>query len=198
MAGHELLGLVVAGLGFFVLLGAAFNWDWFFSLRAPRMIESLLGRIGARIVYCLLGVLFVVMGVDVATKPPSRKTTEEGKTRTTEADSKSPTPAAKPRPSERDVVLSGVAVDETGHWLSASYRFREGGPIARTKYYLVVENAKGDLRGWFLLMGPKREGVIRVELRSGVRDRVRAYLATGSPPTQRVSNIAPIPKGTAP
>lgn len=48
-------GLFFLGVGVFVLVAAAINWDWFFEHRKSQLFVSLFGRTGARVFYALLG-----------------------------------------------------------------------------------------------------------------------------------------------
>jgi hypothetical protein len=53
--------IILAGL--FSLAGAVYNWDWFMNARKARFIVSILGRSGARCLYGLLGVAFIMLGI---------------------------------------------------------------------------------------------------------------------------------------
>ena len=94
MQGNGPLGIAVGALGLLFLLAAAFNWDWFFGLRRVRILESLITRTGARIVYGLLGAFLAYVGLDVATNPRHNKA-KKPPTQTSE------TVASKDKPTTR-------------------------------------------------------------------------------------------------
>ena len=53
--------LILAGI--IPLLGAIFNWDWFFNSRKAKNMVKILSRTGARIIYGSFGLIFVVFGM---------------------------------------------------------------------------------------------------------------------------------------
>lgn len=55
--------LVIVAAGGFSIAGAVLDWDWFMSSRRARLFVHLLGRMGARIFYGLLGAVLVVVGL---------------------------------------------------------------------------------------------------------------------------------------
>lgn len=59
----EPLGLLPVAIGLFAIAGGLFNWDWFMSSRKARVIVKFVGRGGARIFYCVLGVAAIVLGL---------------------------------------------------------------------------------------------------------------------------------------
>jgi hypothetical protein len=52
-----LMRLVVAASGLLLLLGGAFNWDWFMSFPQTQFMISVLGRTGARGFYVVVGLV---------------------------------------------------------------------------------------------------------------------------------------------
>ena len=59
----EPLALLLVLGGLFAIAGAVFNWDWFIGSRKARALVSLLGRSGARIFYCILGLAISILGL---------------------------------------------------------------------------------------------------------------------------------------
>jgi Immunity protein 17 len=57
------LDLILIAVGVFALCGAAFEWEWFMNHHKARFVSAILGRIGARIFYALLGIGLIVFGV---------------------------------------------------------------------------------------------------------------------------------------
>ena len=57
------LGLFLFPAGAFAVVGAIFDWSWFFRARKARFIVAVLGRTGARITYGVLGGALAGMGV---------------------------------------------------------------------------------------------------------------------------------------
>ena len=55
-------GLILVAAGLFAICGAAFDWDFFINSRKARFFVSILGRMGARIFYAILGLVIVVLG----------------------------------------------------------------------------------------------------------------------------------------
>jgi len=51
--------IIAAGSGLFALLGALFNWNFFFEGNNSRLFMSLLGRTGSRIFYAALGLFLL-------------------------------------------------------------------------------------------------------------------------------------------
>lgn len=47
-------------LGALIFVAAITNWDWYFKQRRAQTMIKLMGRNGARILYAVLGLLFVV------------------------------------------------------------------------------------------------------------------------------------------
>jgi drug/metabolite transporter superfamily protein YnfA len=56
--------LVLAGL--FAIAGGVFDWEWFMTNRKAWVFVKLFGRNGARIFYCILGLVVAVLGVLIA------------------------------------------------------------------------------------------------------------------------------------
>ncbi|MCU4176068.1 immunity 17 family protein [Carboxylicivirga sp. N1Y90] len=46
-------------LGALIFIAAVTNWDWYFKQRRAQTMIKLMGRNGARILYAVLGLLFV-------------------------------------------------------------------------------------------------------------------------------------------
>lgn len=59
----EPLGLFLMFAGLFAIAGGLLDWDWFMNNRKARVFVRLLGRGGARIFYCLLGLALAVLGL---------------------------------------------------------------------------------------------------------------------------------------
>lgn len=47
-------------LGALIFVAAITNWDWYFKQRRAQTMIKLMGRNGARVLYAVLGLLFVV------------------------------------------------------------------------------------------------------------------------------------------
>lgn len=58
-----LVGLLFLGAGGFTLTASAQNWEWFFTHHRARLLVSVFGRQGARIVYGVLGGALVIFGI---------------------------------------------------------------------------------------------------------------------------------------
>ena len=56
-------GLISIAFGIFAICGAYFNWNFFMNSRKARTFSMLLGRMGTRIFYSLLGLGLVIFGV---------------------------------------------------------------------------------------------------------------------------------------
>lgn len=54
-------GLVLMGLGLLILIGAALNWR--IITRSGKLFNRLLGDTGARVLYGLAGVVFIILGI---------------------------------------------------------------------------------------------------------------------------------------
>ena len=59
----DLAGLIVIAGGVASICGAAFGWDWLIHSRDSRFLVNILGRLGARLFYGVLGLVLVVAGV---------------------------------------------------------------------------------------------------------------------------------------
>jgi len=59
--------IVVAG-GAFSILASVLNWDFFFENRRAKIFVKILGRIGARIFYFLLGLFLLFLGYLIRNK----------------------------------------------------------------------------------------------------------------------------------
>ena len=60
---EEPVGLIIVAAGAFSMCGAGFDWDFFMNNHKAWLFVKLFGRQGARIVYLLLGLCFVVVGI---------------------------------------------------------------------------------------------------------------------------------------
>ncbi len=56
-------GIVIILCGLFLLAACFFNWDWYFNVNKARMLIKLIGRTGARIVYGIFAVIFIIGGI---------------------------------------------------------------------------------------------------------------------------------------
>lgn len=61
-----LVGAIAIIVGAVCLAAAIFNWEWYYELQKSRWVESLCGRIGARIVTALIGAGLIVLGCAIA------------------------------------------------------------------------------------------------------------------------------------
>ena len=59
----EPLGLLLVAAGLFSITGGLFNWEWFMNSRKARGVVKLLGRNGARVFYCFLGLAITILGL---------------------------------------------------------------------------------------------------------------------------------------
>jgi len=62
-----ILGYVMIVLGILVMLGAALNWR--IISRSGKLLNMLLGDTVARVVYFLVGLIFVFLGINRLTGP---------------------------------------------------------------------------------------------------------------------------------
>ncbi len=63
---NDLFGLIISlGAGLFAILGAIFNWDFFFRNTKSSLFMSLFGRNGARVFYAALGLFLIYMGFQI-------------------------------------------------------------------------------------------------------------------------------------
>ena len=60
------VGAIAIILGGVCLCAAIFNWRWYYQLQKSRWVESLCGRVGARIVTGLIGAGLIVLGCAIA------------------------------------------------------------------------------------------------------------------------------------
>ena len=60
---EEPLALLLVLGGLFAIAGGVLDWDWFMNHRKARLFVGLLGRSGARVFYCLLGLTIAVIGL---------------------------------------------------------------------------------------------------------------------------------------
>ena len=58
----EPLGLLLVLVGLFSIAGSVFDWEWFMHSRKAKGVVRLLGRNGARVFYCLLGLVVAILG----------------------------------------------------------------------------------------------------------------------------------------
>lgn len=58
-----IMGIVLMLCGAFVVVCCVFNFEWYFNTRKARRFVNLVGRTAARIVYGVVGFLFVVVGL---------------------------------------------------------------------------------------------------------------------------------------
>jgi small neutral amino acid transporter SnatA (MarC family) len=67
IGGHAdlFIGIVATVLGTLLVVAAATNWAWYYSLRSARFLESKLTRGGARLVHAILGVALAAMGLAI-------------------------------------------------------------------------------------------------------------------------------------
>lgn len=60
---HYIVHGLFAAAGIVAILASVLNWDWFFNTRNAQQIVRYVGRPKARLVYGLLGVLFIGMAI---------------------------------------------------------------------------------------------------------------------------------------
>ncbi|MEQ8787723.1 MAG: immunity 17 family protein [Pirellulaceae bacterium] len=60
------VGAVAMVLGGVCVSAAVFNWQWYYELHKSRWVESLCGRIGARVVNALIGAGLIGLGCAIA------------------------------------------------------------------------------------------------------------------------------------
>ncbi|TAJ13478.1 hypothetical protein DMA11_08675 [Marinilabiliaceae bacterium JC017] len=53
---------LMMAFGVFILLVALTNWEWFFSLKKAKWLSEKTGRTGARVIYGILALIFIVFG----------------------------------------------------------------------------------------------------------------------------------------
>ena len=58
-----MLNLFIIFGGLFSLMAGILNWDWYYKTYPAPVVVWLMGRIGARIFYGLLGVFMMCMGL---------------------------------------------------------------------------------------------------------------------------------------
>jgi len=56
------LGLLIVAAGLVTAAGGVFNWEWFMNNRRARLLSKIITRSGARVLYVVLGVGFVITG----------------------------------------------------------------------------------------------------------------------------------------
>jgi hypothetical protein len=52
--------------GLFCITSSLFNWDWYFNHPRARLLVRLFGRMGARVVYAILGAVLILFGASSA------------------------------------------------------------------------------------------------------------------------------------
>jgi len=60
---EKLAAWLIVLVGAFALCGGILNWNWFMNNRKAVVWVKILGRGGARIFYCLLGIAMISLGV---------------------------------------------------------------------------------------------------------------------------------------
>lgn len=53
----------------FVIAASLFNWDWFFNNSKALFFVNTFGRNGARVFYCLLGVMLIMLSLFLRHQP---------------------------------------------------------------------------------------------------------------------------------
>ena len=56
-------GLFFVLVGLFFIAGGLLDWDWIMNNPRARIFVKILDRIGARILYCILGLAIVIFGL---------------------------------------------------------------------------------------------------------------------------------------
>ncbi|MGL5227722.1 MAG: immunity 17 family protein [Bacteroidales bacterium] len=51
--------------GVIALLGALFNWDWFYQTRMAEFFVNSFGRVGSRFFYGVLGVMLILASLSI-------------------------------------------------------------------------------------------------------------------------------------
>lgn len=62
---QTIFGLLLVAIGGFTICGAGCDWDWFMENHKARLLVTICGRTGARVVYVFIGILCVLMGLRV-------------------------------------------------------------------------------------------------------------------------------------
>lgn len=60
------LGLLMSGIGAWVLIGGVTDWDGVMGTYPWSKLPELIGRVSARVVYVVLGLIFLVAGIIIA------------------------------------------------------------------------------------------------------------------------------------
>ncbi|MBN1440728.1 MAG: immunity 17 family protein [Anaerolineales bacterium] len=55
--------VILVGAGLYCLAGAVFDWEWFLGGRRSEIFVRILGRLGARFLYALVGLLVAGIGI---------------------------------------------------------------------------------------------------------------------------------------
>lgn len=58
-------GLLFIAIGLFAAGAGVFDWDWYMNSRKARFLRAMIGRMGARIFYTLVGSAIFAMGLAV-------------------------------------------------------------------------------------------------------------------------------------
>jgi len=61
-----LVAIFIVGGGVFSIWGAVANWDWFFDDYKAERFVRIIGRMGTRILFGVLGVFVILMGLGIA------------------------------------------------------------------------------------------------------------------------------------
>ncbi len=57
------IGIIFIIIGLFAFAGGLFDWDWFMNHSKARFFVRIIGRTGARIFYCILGLGSTTVGI---------------------------------------------------------------------------------------------------------------------------------------
>lgn len=60
---HHIVQAIFLLAGIVALAASLFNWEWFFATENARFMVNRLGRRGARIVYSIIGALFIFAAI---------------------------------------------------------------------------------------------------------------------------------------
>jgi hypothetical protein len=57
------LAIILVASDVFSIASSFFNWDWYYNHPRARLLVRIFGRMGARVIYAILGVVLIVFGL---------------------------------------------------------------------------------------------------------------------------------------